>query len=123
MVQSRDPGRIARARELRRGSQDAEWKLWHELKARKLRGCKFRRQHPIGPYFVDFACVERRLIVELDGGHHADEAQTAHDEHRTRELESSGWRVLRFWNSTLDDDWSFGFVLEEIGDALDAASA
>jgi len=72
-------------------------------------GCKFRRQHAIGPFFADFACVERRIIIELDGGQHV--ARQFYDESRTRWLESRGWRVLRFW----DDD-----VLLRTEDVLEA---
>ncbi len=61
-----------------------------------MRGHKLRRQHPIGPYVVDFVCMEKRLVIELDGGHHACRADS--DESRTRKLEAFGFRVLRFWN-------------------------
>jgi adenine-specific DNA-methyltransferase len=88
--------RISRARTLRRGQTDAERKLWARLRIRQLAGCKFRRQVPIGRYFADFACVEVKLVVELDGGQHAERAD--HDEARTQALEAMGWRVLRFWN-------------------------
>ena len=59
-------------------------------------GCKFRRQHPIGPYIVDFACVERKLVIELDGSQHAGSAS---DSARTRWIQANGYRVLRFWNN------------------------
>jgi very-short-patch-repair endonuclease len=62
-------------------------------------GLKFRRQHPVGRYFADFACIEIGLIVELDGGQHADESNITGDRQRSDELCSSGFRVLRFWNS------------------------
>ncbi|HLX27643.1 MAG TPA: endonuclease domain-containing protein [Casimicrobiaceae bacterium] len=97
------------ARHLRTESTDAERRVWWLLRNRRLLGCKFRRQHPIGPFFVDFACVERRLIIELDGGQHTERAQ--YDSQRTSWLESRGWRVLRFWN----DD-----VLLRPDDALEA---
>jgi very-short-patch-repair endonuclease len=102
-----------RARNLRRDMTDAERLLWYFLRARRFAGCKFRRQHPIGPYTADFACVEHRLIVEADGGQHA---EAASDARRTRWLESDGWRVVRFWNSDImrkTED-----VLEEIRRAL-----
>ncbi|MCY4572641.1 MAG: endonuclease domain-containing protein [Gemmatimonadetes bacterium] len=86
-----------RARELRRQSTDAERMLWSRLRDRRLRGIKFRRQAQIGQYIVDFLCMERRLIIELDGGHHADQRDS--DDARTRALESDGFRVLRFWNN------------------------
>ncbi len=88
-------GRTERARSLRRDSTDAERRLWRLIRSRAA-GCKFRRQHPIGPYFADFACVERKLVVELDGGQH--DARREQDERRTADLQQSGWHVLRFWN-------------------------
>ena len=84
------------ARQLRRQMTDAEASLWHHLRNRTLMGCKFRRQHPIGPYIVDFACVERKLVVELDGSRHADSAS---DSARTSWIQANGYRVLRFWNN------------------------
>ena len=84
------------ARQLRRQMTDAEASLWHHLRNRTLMGCKFRRQHPIGPYIVDFACIERKLVVELDGGQHVDNLD---DSARTRWIQANGYRVLRFWNN------------------------
>ncbi|KRD34158.1 hypothetical protein ASE35_10505 [Lysobacter sp. Root916] len=84
------------ARRLRRSMTDAECRLWFHLRNRALMGCKFHRQHPIGPYVADFACIERGLIVEADGGQHADSGA---DRARTRFLASRGYRVLRFWNN------------------------
>ena len=86
----------ARARRLRQQSTDAEQALWSKLRDRRLGGVRFRRQTPIGPYIADFVSHERKLIVELDGGQHAD--QRAYDARRTRWLESRGYTVLRFWN-------------------------
>ncbi len=71
---------------------DAERKLWYHLRAGRLGGWKFRRQHPVPPYVVDFCCLEKNLVVELDGSQHTPESDAA----RTRYLESQGWRVLRF---------------------------
>jgi very-short-patch-repair endonuclease len=84
------------ARRLRAASTDAERRLWSRLRLRQL-GQRFRRQQPLGPYVVDFVCFERRLVVEVDGGQHADHAD--YDMTRTRWLESRGFRVLRFWNN------------------------
>ncbi len=86
-----------RARQLRRHSTEAESALWKHLRARQLDGYKFRRQVPLGQYVVDFVCFERRLIVEVDGGHH--QGQAVYDDERTKWLESQGFRVLRFWNN------------------------
>src|SRR3989338_8545860 len=85
-----------RARHLRSSQTPAEEALWQQLRLRQLAGHKFRRQQPLGPYIVDFACLEARLIVELDGGHHA--ARAEYDAERTAWLEAQDFRVLRFWN-------------------------
>jgi adenine-specific DNA-methyltransferase len=85
-----------RARNLRRHQTEAEGKLWRHLRNRNLAGFKFRRQHAIGSYIADFACLEKRLIVEVDGGQHVE--QQKQDLVRTRFLEEQGFRVVRFWN-------------------------
>jgi very-short-patch-repair endonuclease len=77
---------------------DAERRLWSALRSRRLQGFKFRRQHPLGNYILDFACIEHRLVIEADGGQHADNLA---DERRTAWLESQGWRVIRFWNNDI----------------------
>ena len=87
---------IDRARTLRRHSTRAEALLWSRLRNRALAGHKFRRQHSVGPYVVDFVCLEQNLVVEVDGGQHA--LRRAEDAARTARLESQGLRVLRFWN-------------------------
>jgi len=87
-----------KAKELRRASTDAERKLWSLLRDRGLDDYKFRRQHPIGPYVADFACPEKRLIVEADGRQHADSHV---DERRTAWLNAQGWTVIRFWNDEI----------------------
>ncbi|QNP49946.1 endonuclease domain-containing protein [Diaphorobacter aerolatus] len=94
----RDGVRVPRARALRQNSTDAEHMLWQKLRSRQIDGVKFRRQHPVGSYFVDFACVPKRLAIELDGGQHAHGSAIVYDEHRTLFLKSAGWQVLRFWN-------------------------
>jgi very-short-patch-repair endonuclease len=83
------------ARSLRHRSTRAESVVWLALRDRRLGGFKFARQHPIGPYVVDFVCRERRLIVEVDGGQHADNAA---DQAREGYLASLGYSVVRFWN-------------------------
>jgi len=77
---------------------DAECRLWSRLRARQLQGWKFRRQHPLGPYVLDFACVEHQIVIEADGGQHA---ESQHDRLRTVWLERQGWRVIRFWNNDI----------------------
>ena len=85
---------IQRARELRRDGRLAERKCWELLRAHRLRGIKFRRQHPIGRYFADFACPAKMLIIEIDGDHHADRIEA--DARRTADLQRAGWKVIRF---------------------------
>jgi len=92
----REPQKTQFARHLRRTMTHAEASLWHHLRNRALMGCKFRRQHPIGPYIVDFACIERKLVIELDGSQHLHDRS---DAARTRWIETNGYRVLRFWNN------------------------
>ncbi|HSG34298.1 MAG TPA: DUF559 domain-containing protein [Sphingomonadaceae bacterium] len=89
-------GAVGRARRLRRDATDAERLLWRQLRE-CLPGAKFRRQSPVGPYFADFLSFGHKLIVEIDGGQHAELAVA--DERRTRYLEGQGYRVLRFWNN------------------------
>lgn len=84
-------------RRLRKSMTDAERRLWRALRNRQLAGHKFRRQHPIPPYVADFACVERGLIVEVDGGQHSE--RTEADAVRTRALQARGFRVIRVWNN------------------------
>ena len=86
----------AKAKELRKNSTDAERVLWQRLRAHRLVGYKFRRQQPIEQYIVDFVCFEKHLIIELDGGQHAE--QVAYDGERSAWLQAQGFRVLRFWN-------------------------
>jgi len=88
------------AKELRHNLTKAERKLWYEvLTAKQLENFKFRKQMPIGPYIVDFACVEKKLIIELDGGQHGESEGEARDKKRTAFLEEAGYSVLRFWNN------------------------
>jgi very-short-patch-repair endonuclease len=89
-----------------------EWRLWNRLRMRQLDGWKFRRQHPIGPYFVDFYCPAARLVVEIDGPTHGEEAQWAYDERRADWLREQGHEVLRFWITDLDE--SLDEVVETI---------
>jgi very-short-patch-repair endonuclease len=83
------------ARNLRKNSTDAERHLWYPLRAGRL-GFKFKRQVPIGAYIVDFVCLEKRLVIELDGGQHMD--NKIYDTKRTDWLMTNGFKVLRFWN-------------------------
>ena len=85
-----------RARALRKQTTDAERALWRHLRGRQLDGRKFRRQTPVGPYVVDFHCLEEHLVIELDGGQHTE--RQAKDRERSARLAGLGFRFLRFWN-------------------------
>src|SRR5271169_2215454 len=104
-----------RARWLRQASTDAEQRMWSALRDRRLTRYKFRRQHPIGDFIVDFACTEFRLVIELDGGQHADDPA---DIRRTAWLEGRGWKVIRFWNNDILTNTNG--VLQDILQALQA---
>jgi len=90
------PQTIAFARQLRKDMTDAEKLLWARLRRRALEGLRFRRQHPIGPYIVDFFCAEAGLIIELDGQIHSSQERSEHDRLRDAALRDHGLRVLRF---------------------------
>ena len=99
-----------KARVLRKNQTDAESLLWYHLRDRHLSGHKFRRQHPMGVFIADFVCIERRIVVEVDGGQHA--LQGEEDKRRSAYLKSKGYRVVRFWdNEVLKDTQA---VLEAI---------
>ena len=97
------PEPTERSRQLRKNLTDAEQFVWTKLRSRRLGGYKFRRQMPIGPYIVDFVCLEARLILELDGGQHTE--QKDYDTARTQWFQSQGFEVLRFWNHEVLEDW------------------
>lgn len=99
---------------LRQNQTDAEKHLWYYLRAKRLQGYKFRRQHLLHPYIVDFVCLEKKFIIELDGGQHID--QVAYDEKRTLILRSKGFSLLRFWNHDVLQETNM--VLNEILSAL-----
>jgi very-short-patch-repair endonuclease len=101
-----------RARALRKSMSDAERKLWRGLRARRIDGARFRRQHPIGRYIVDFVCLEQRLVVEVDGGQHTEDEHITADARRDRWLESEGYRVMRI--STTDVYSNVDGVLDTI---------
>ena len=85
------------ARRLRKEMTDAERALWERIRRKQIHGYAFRRQQPLERYIVDFVCLEKRLIIEVDGGQHLEQQQE--DEERTRWLEQQGYEVLRFWNN------------------------
>ena len=88
---------LSNAKTLRTNQTEAEQRLWYHLRAHRFMDLKFKRQKPMGRYIVDFLCVERRLIIELDGGQHSE--QVEYDRHRDTWLRSQGYTVLRFWNN------------------------
>lgn len=90
---------IRYAKDLRTGSTDTEKMLWSHIRAKRLDGLKFRRQHPIGKYIVDFVCLEKMLVIELDGGQHADPENKEYDAVRDKWLKKEGYSVLRFWDN------------------------
>ena len=101
--ESRLPDRLTTfARELRQRQTDVERKLWSKLRDRRLVGLRFRRQHPIGPYVVDFVCEDAKVVVELDGSQHKEPANVDKDAARTSYLETRGYHVLRIWNTDVN---------------------
>lgn len=92
------------ARELRQYMTPQEYKLWALLRNKKFNGVKFVRQYPIGPYIVDFACRKKSIVIELDGGQHNEIQNKINDDKRTEYLISKGYKVLRFWNSEIDNN-------------------
>lgn len=109
---------MARARSLRKASTPAENKLWDALRRKQIHSLRFRRQYPLGTYFADFVCLPARLIVEVDGGQHADDEGLIYDRKRTAWLEGQRFRVLRFWNHEVFENMDV--VLDRIADAVKA---
>jgi very-short-patch-repair endonuclease len=114
--------RRAAAKKLRANTTPHERTLWRALKELPIEGTHFRRQAPVGRYVVDFFCPAKRLVIELDGGHHNEDATAKQDSERQAWLEREGYRVIRFWNSDVTSD--LNAVLEriyvEVHGALDA---
>ena len=106
--------------ELRKNMTDAEQKLWSHIRKKQLNGYKFRRQQPIGPFVVDFVCLPKKLILEIDGGQHNSEECIKTDNQRTIYLASKGFTILRFWNNEIFDN--IQGVLEQIINTLNSIS-
>jgi very-short-patch-repair endonuclease len=104
------PKTMHRAAELRREPTPAEARLWSRLRDRQLNGIGFRRQHAIGPYIADFCAPKNKLIIELDGSQHLDQAE--YDIERTKFLEEQGYHILRYWNNYVMDN--IEIVLQDI---------
>jgi very-short-patch-repair endonuclease len=86
-------------KELRKHQTDAENRLWYFLQNRQMEGIKFRRQHRLGRYIVDMVCLEKRLVIEIDGGQHNETMNREKDQRRTVWLEKEKYQVLRFWDN------------------------
>jgi very-short-patch-repair endonuclease len=99
---------------LRESQTDAERRLWYRLRNRNFENHKFRRQHILRGYIVDFVCLEKKLVIELDGGQHAE--RTEYDSARTLKLEADGFQVMRFWNNEIFNN--LDGILETIYKAL-----
>jgi very-short-patch-repair endonuclease len=91
------------ARRLRKDMTDTERFVWWRLRNRQVGGFRFRRQHPVGRFVVDFVCLEAKLVLELDGSQHAERSEE--DERRTARLDAEGYRVVRFWNHQVREEW------------------
>jgi len=116
VIKSMAKGLTQLAKGLRKRSTDVELLLWSHLRAGRFEGMKFRRQHPIGKYIADFVCLEKRLIIELDGGQHALPDETLKDRQRDAWLEKEGYTVIRFWDNEVFTNTSG--VLETIRERL-----
>ena len=109
------PHTVRFAHDLRANSTPAEIRLWSVLRKRQRAGARFRRQHPIGPFVVDFCAPRLKLVIEVDGGQHVDLQE--YDQRRTAYLVAKGYRVLRFWNHQVMDD--LNAVVIAIENAID----
>jgi len=110
---------LIHAKALRAEQTPAELYLWYHLRAHRFMGLKFKRQKPMGPYIVDFICLERGMIIEVDGGQHGD--HVAYDHRRDQWLASQGLTVLRFWNHDVLNRMEM--VLERIRQAVEKPSS
>jgi very-short-patch-repair endonuclease len=97
-----NPGTMRQAVKLRKVTTPAEKKLWSYLRGDKLNGVSFRRQHAIGNYIPDFVSIKKKLIIELDGSQHLEQAE--YDAERSKYFESQGYKVIRFWNNQVEND-------------------
>lgn len=115
-----DPNLLEFAKSMRHTATDAEHLMWQILRAKRFMNLKFRRQHVIKPYIVDFYCHEIRLVIELDGSQHGTDDAIEYDAERTKFLEAFGLKVVRYWNYdvlrrtnvVLEDLWNVCFELK-----------
>ena len=95
---------VAPSQQLRKEQTKHERKLWRFLRDRQIGRFKFRRQHVIGSYIADFCCIEKKVVIELDGGGHGEDLQREKDKRRDEFLGQEGWKVMRIWNSDIDEN-------------------
>ena len=93
-----------RARELRKNMTPQEVKLWQLLRNKQFYGYRFLRQYIIENYIVDFVCISKKIVIEIDGGQHNQQNNIEYDKKRTKDIESHGFSVIRFWNNEIDDN-------------------
>jgi very-short-patch-repair endonuclease len=109
-------GNLDKAKKLRKNQTPQEVIVWSRLRNRGFKNLKFRRQYPIGKYIVDFICLEKKIIIELDGWQHKEEKQERYDKERSKFLEKLGFRILRFWNNDVNNN--LGGVFLKIEESL-----
>jgi very-short-patch-repair endonuclease len=119
-VQQGQPNHLVLKRKLRSNMTGPEARLWSRLKARQLQGLKFRRQHGIGPYIVDFYCPEQSLVIEVDGESHADADQIVKDKQREAYMQSLGLRVIRYINDDIVKN--LDGVLDDLAERISSRS-
>ncbi|MEI8344057.1 MAG: endonuclease domain-containing protein [Candidatus Moraniibacteriota bacterium] len=95
---------LGRCRELRKNATPQEIIFWSKIRAKRFQGLKFKRQYSIGKYIIDFVCLEKKLIIELDGWQHGEENQKKYDKERTEFLEKLGFKIMRFWNNEVNNN-------------------
>jgi len=117
----RDPVYTERARDLRQNANAAERRMWSILRAKRMGGFKFRRQHVLGKYIADFICIRAQLVIEVDGATHGNDEREALDAKRTEYIERLGYRVIRFWNGAVLTETAN--VAEAIANALGLGDA
>jgi len=94
--------KLEKCKTLRKNSTPQEIIVWSRLRAKRFHNLKFKRQYPIGKYIVDFICLDKKLIVEIDGSQHKEESQERYDKERTKYLEKLGFKIIRFWNDEVN---------------------
>jgi len=111
---------LQRCKELRKASTPQEIIFWSRVRAKRFKGLKFKRQYSLRKYIIDFVCLEKKLIIEIDGWQHKEENQARYDQERTKFLESLGFKIIRFWNDEVNANLEGVFL--KIEDSLNAPS-